>query len=267
MKKLFLFLILSIFCFSCSEKEDKETESDDTFFDFDFFDDDEDEEEVEENIKLEPVNEVPKLETPTIEVDEMHEEVEEELITDTEEEETFVEEEVFEEIEKEKEIANEDKLVIIDYQEFRVRFKAQETFDVDEIDIEDKLKHKGLIKRYKTQQSYFDVYDIDKAIDWSGAGDFAEFGQGFYERSKEVHSGKYANFAKRKAFMFHTKISFEQDLNYSNIKKLKSDHDVESAHKVDAVVVFFGKGDYGYRYIYEKGNHHAELTSQTMELY
>ncbi|NME69596.1 hypothetical protein [Flammeovirga aprica] len=266
MKKLYLFLILSLLCFSCSEKEDTETETDDTFFDFDFdFFDDDDEEEVEEEVIDEPMNESPRLETPKIEVKGLEEKSVELEITDEKLELVEeVEETVIEEIPEEVE---ENKLIVIDYQEFRVRFKAIETFDVDEIDFEEKLKHKGLLKRYKTHQSYFDVYDIDKAIDWSGAGDFAEFGQGFYERSKEVYSGKYVNFAKRKAFMFHTKISFEEDLNYSNIKKLKSDHDVEKEEKVEAVVVFFGKGDYGYRYIYKKGNQHAELTSKTMETY
>ncbi|MBD0402577.1 hypothetical protein [Flammeovirga sp. EKP202] len=263
MKKLYLFLILSVVCFSCSQREDTENESEDTFFDFDFFDDteEEDEEVIEEEVIPKPSSEKPKLETPTIEVDQ-----EEEQVIENKEELVLEEvEEIVEEIEEE--VVREDKLIIVDYQEFRVRFKTTETFDVNEIDFEEKLKNKGLLKRYKTQQSYFDIYDIDKAINWSGAGDFAEFGQGFYERSKEVYSGKYVNFAKRKAFMFHTKISFAQDLNYSNIKKLKSDHEVHNDHKVDAVVVFFGKGNYGYRYIYQIGNQHAELTSQTMEAY
>ncbi|KXX68372.1 hypothetical protein AVL50_21635 [Flammeovirga sp. SJP92] len=252
-------------CFSCSQKEDNETETEDNFFDFDFFDDEEEQEVIEEKVVRKPLDETPKLKTTAIEIDQLEEvPIEEEVVI---EEENMEEADELEEVVAEEEMEEEDKLILIDYQEFRVRFKAKETFDVNEIDFEEKLKDKGLLRRYKTQQSYFDIYDIDKAINWSGAGDFAEFGQGFYERSKEVYSGKYVNFAKRKAFMFHTKISFEEDLNYSNIKKLKSDHEVENDHKVEAIVVFFGKGNYGYRYIYEIGNEHAELTSQTIETY
>lgn len=259
MKQQPLFLFLCLILFSCGESEEKEN-NEDSFFDI-FFDDTEEEKENEvpfKNEKEEEKNTIPiveeKKKTDTIIEKEVVKEKGDELKKDPDNK------EVDENSEKEE-------LVIIDYKQFNIRFKAKETFDIHEVEFPDKLKEKGLLKRYKSRQSYFDVYDMQKAIDWSGAGNFAEFGQGFYERSKGVRDGKYCIFAKRRAYSFTTKLSFTEKLNYSNIKKLKSDEDVKGEELVDAAVVFFGKGKYGYRYIFATNDSITKLSSETMEVY
>lgn len=246
MEKKYLFLILCFLWISCSENSKKEAENKKENFLEEKLPKDKKPIDFPQKVEsIENAEEVEKAEVNEIENEEVVEEVEEEIIED----------EV------------DDELVLVDYQEFKIRFKAEESFDIHEISIEKKLSEKGLLKRYKSNYSYFDVYDIGKSIDWSGAGNFAEFGQGFYERSKGVYGGKFMQFANRKAFVFYTKLSFSEELNYSNIKKLKSDHEVSPNDKVEAVIIFFGKGNYGYRYIYEKNNEQTKLTSETMEVY
>ncbi|MBB6461452.1 hypothetical protein [Flammeovirga kamogawensis] len=260
MKRLITSIFLLLFLIACGTSSENEQDSENVEAEsiFDFF---EDEEEiiVKEVPKID--NKVPMLETlPTQEVEVIIEK--EEIIIEPEKEidiETTkteaaapVAEVIVIQPGEVRNLIFDQELQEVDFQEFSLRIVLSKDLKIRKINISDKEKSRGLLHRYKTEHSYFDVYDMTKAINWSGAGNFAEFGQGFYENSKGVSNGKFGVFAKRRAYSFNAKVAFDQDLNYSNIKKLKSES-VSSKNKLEPVkVIFFGKGNLGYRLMYNE---------------
>ncbi|WP_281615473.1 hypothetical protein [Flammeovirga sp. SubArs3] len=265
-----LFILFSVLLFTSCEKESnsQEEEQDGTTI-FDFFPD----MGIGED---ETVEDKTKLETPEIEVDTLV--IEEKNIQ--EKTEIVVEKEVLlhEEIEEEdldteelpeinEDLVDEEILLDYEFKELGFKFKAIEEVSFKQATVSDKHFDKGLIARFTTTYSYFDVYDMDRSINWSGAGDFAEFGQGFYERSKNVWGGKYGIFAKRRAYTFHAKAMIGEDMNYSNIKKFKSDRELNEEDLVNVKVVFFGRGNFGYRLIYNPEDPYIAKIEKTVEFF
>ncbi|OHX67088.1 hypothetical protein NH26_12415 [Flammeovirga pacifica] len=256
---------------SCSDNDSTtENESDQSIFEsFDqWFDDEElkDYEKTQNTDKEESetpvVIEVKPYEEPEVINNDLN--IEEEEPFDEAEEADEVEEEIEEEIPL-AEASNENFEYAFDH--IGISFKSDRKVNFKEIKIEKKHIEKGLLHRFKTTYSYFDVYDMDKSIQWSGAGDFSEFGQGFYERSKMVRNGKFAVFAGRRCFMFDAKASVKNDYNYSSIKRLKSDFTIDEDDLVDVKVVFFGRKNLGYRMIYAANDPHIEALERSAMVY
>ncbi|AZQ63638.1 hypothetical protein EI427_15815 [Flammeovirga pectinis] len=273
MKRLITSIFLLLFLIACgtpSENEQK-TENTETESIFDFFDD---EEEIIVKEVPEIDRKVPEIEVlPKQEVEVKKEEVivepKEEIEVETEKDEVIitVPEVIVIKSGEVRDLNFDHGLQEVDFQEFSLRVVLSKELRIRKIEISDKERARGLLHRYKTEHSYFDVYDITKAINWSGAGNFAEFGQGFYENSKGVSNGKFGVFAKRRAYSFKAKVAFDQDLNYSNIKKLKSES-VTAKNKLEAVrVIFFGKGSLGYRFIYNENEPATVAASKSMYIY
>ncbi|ANQ50315.2 hypothetical protein MY04_2947 [Flammeovirga sp. MY04] len=271
MKLKFLFCVVSLFLMlgSCNKSENQnEVEKDDSIFDgFEgWFDDTEETVKKEELLpqKVEARPE-PTLQKATTKVE--HKELsEEESLTEeeVEAEEASVDATEVDLTEEEKKVSN---LKTYSFDNIGVMFSSERDVTFNEVEIDKKLVEKGLLYRYKTTYSYFDVYDMDKSIEWSGAGDFAEFGQGFYERSKLVSNGKYTVFAGRRAYTFDAKASLTDDYNYSNIKKLKSDIDIDEDDLVDVKIVFFGRKNLGYRIIYSATDPYINSLERSAILY